>query len=75
MPYSAALLSRSLATFNAQFTGQYLTAAVTNTTAISAIARAPVTVSQPFWYTQSNLRPFTKTVSSAMLLVGNIYIS
>ncbi|KAG8854906.1 hypothetical protein FRB96_007306 [Tulasnella sp. 330] len=75
VPYTAALLERTLTTFNAQFTGQYLTSAATNATAISTISRAPVTVSRPFWYTQSNLRPFTKTVSTAMLLVGNINIT
>ncbi|KAG8874409.1 hypothetical protein FRB97_005917 [Tulasnella sp. 331] len=75
VPYTSALLQGTLAVFNAEFTGQFLVSAVTNGTAISTAALAPVTVSQPFWYTQFNLRPFTKTVSSAMLLVGNIYIT
>ncbi|KAG9037262.1 hypothetical protein FRB95_006205 [Tulasnella sp. JGI-2019a] len=75
VPYTSTLLQHTLATFNAEFTGQYLSASVTNSTAISAITRAPATVSQAFWFTQYNLRPFTKTVSTAILLIGNIYIT
>lgn len=75
VPYVEALLQATISKFNAQFTGEYLMSIETNSTAVAAIARAPMTVSQPFWYTQNNLRPFTRDVSTAILLVGNIYIS
>lgn len=75
VPLTSSLLEKSLAAFNAQFTGQYLSSLGTNATAFATIARAPVTVSQPFSFIAYNLRPFTKPVSSALLLVGNIYIS
>ncbi|KAG8994623.1 hypothetical protein FRB94_012637 [Tulasnella sp. JGI-2019a] len=75
VPYTAALLQRSLAKFNAEFTGQYLSSVGSNATAIATIAQAPVTVSQPFGFIAYNLRPFTKPVSTALLLVGNIYIT
>ncbi|KAG8887557.1 hypothetical protein FRB98_009463 [Tulasnella sp. 332] len=75
VPYTAALLQKSLAIFNARFTGEYLSSIGTDVTAIAAIARAPVTVSQPFSFIAYNLRPFTKPVSTALLLVGNIYIT
>lgn len=89
VPLTTALLTQSLAKFNAEFTGQYLSylsgggetggagagIGVVNATALAALARAPLTVTMPFGFTAMNLRPFTKPVSTALLLVGNIYIS
>ncbi|KAG9019841.1 hypothetical protein FRB90_003430 [Tulasnella sp. 427] len=74
VPLTTQLLQTTLAQFNARFTGQWL-ASATSTDAITTAARAPQTVSSPFGVTPINLRPFTKTVSTAILLVGQIYIT
>ncbi|KAG8963014.1 hypothetical protein FRC03_003510 [Tulasnella sp. 419] len=78
VPLTQALLQKSLARFSAQFTAQYLNELSTSGNApasLATLARAPQTVSQPFGYTPNNLRPFTKTVATAILLVGQIYIT
>lgn len=72
VPYTSALLQATLARANAQFTGQWLASGSAD---VAAAALAPQTVSSPFAFTSVNLRPFTKTVSTAILLVGQIYIT
>lgn len=74
VPLTTQLLQTTLAQFNARFTAQWLSSLTSTETAITA-AKAPQTVSQPFAVTPINLRPFTKTVSTAILLVGQIYVS
>lgn len=74
VPLTTALLQTTVGRFSAQFTGQWL-ASVTSTDVVTTASRAPQTVSQPFGVTPINLRPFTKTVSTAILLVGQIYIT
>ncbi|KIO28765.1 hypothetical protein M407DRAFT_176434 [Tulasnella calospora MUT 4182] len=79
VPYTTALLQSTLSAFNARTDSQYF-AALANSAdgakqeAMVAISRAPQTVSQPFSYEAVNLRPYTKTASQAVLLVGQIYI-
>ncbi|KAG9032788.1 hypothetical protein FS837_002639 [Tulasnella sp. UAMH 9824] len=74
VPLTTQLLQTTLGRFNAMFTGQWL-ASVTSTDVVTTASRAPQTVSQPFAVTPINLRPFTKTVSTAILLVGQIYVT
>ncbi|KAG8933505.1 hypothetical protein FRC02_011705 [Tulasnella sp. 418] len=82
VPLTTTLLQKSVAQFSAQFTSQYFnsleSALNTNTTAAASMmqnnARAPLTISQPFGFTAVNLRPYTKPVTMAILLVGQIYV-
>ncbi|KAG9043519.1 hypothetical protein FS837_009467 [Tulasnella sp. UAMH 9824] len=79
VPYTTALLQSTLTAFNAKTNAQYFAALANGAddarqTAMTTISQAPQTVSQPFSYQAVNLRPYTKTVSQAVLLVGQIYI-
>ncbi|KAG9047508.1 hypothetical protein FS837_002093 [Tulasnella sp. UAMH 9824] len=79
VPYTNTLLQSTLSAFNAKTNAQYFTslangAEKTRQEAAVAISQAPQTVSQPFGYQAVNLRPYTKTASQAVLLVGQIYI-
>ncbi|KAG9047650.1 hypothetical protein FS837_001778 [Tulasnella sp. UAMH 9824] len=79
VPYTTALLQSTLTAFNAKTNAQYFAALANGAddarqTAMTTISQAPQTVSQPFSYQAVNLRPYTKTASQAVLLVGQIYI-
>ncbi|KAG8952839.1 hypothetical protein FRC00_006594 [Tulasnella sp. 408] len=79
VPYTTALLQSTLASFNAKLNSEFFESLASNSgetsqQALAAIAQAPQTVSQPFSYEAVNLRPYTKTASQAVLLVGQIYI-
>ncbi|KAG8950615.1 hypothetical protein FRC04_007239 [Tulasnella sp. 424] len=79
VPYTTALLQSTLSAFNAKTNAQYFGSLANGADearqeALVAIAQAPQTVSQPFSYQAVNLRPYTKTASQAVLLVGQIYI-
>lgn len=75
VPYSEALLGNAAIAFGANFTRQFLSSNSGNATALSTALLAPRTLSTPVWYTMNNLRPFSATVASALLLVGAIYIT
>lgn len=80
VPYTTALLQSTLASFNAKLNSEFFGSLSSSSgemsqQALAAIAQAPQTVSQPFFYEAVNLRPYTKTASQAVLLVGQIYIS
>jgi hypothetical protein len=45
-----------------------------NQTAMTNLAQAPTTVSQPVSYTLFNLRPYNQPVAAAITLVGLIYM-
>ncbi|KAG8907501.1 hypothetical protein FRB99_003874 [Tulasnella sp. 403] len=79
VPLTTALLQQTLAGFSAKFNAQYFASLASDPTgaspAIQAAAQAPQTVTMPFTFSSVNLRPFTKTVSTAVLLVGQIYIT
>ncbi|KAG8950619.1 hypothetical protein FRC04_007243 [Tulasnella sp. 424] len=79
VPYTTALLQSTLSAFNAKTNAQYFASLTSGADevrqqALAVIAQAPQTVSQPFNYQAVNLRPYTKTASQAVLLVGQIYI-
>ncbi|KIO25240.1 hypothetical protein M407DRAFT_75982, partial [Tulasnella calospora MUT 4182] len=79
VPYTNALLQSTLSAFNARTNAQYFAglangAEEARQAAAVAISQAPQTVSQPFAYAAVNLRPYTKTASQAVLLVGQIYV-
>ncbi|KAG8992124.1 hypothetical protein FRB90_001079 [Tulasnella sp. 427] len=75
VPYTTALLETTLASFNAKYNAEFFASLVSDPgqefqQALAAIVQAPQTVSQPFSFTPVNLRPYTKTASQAILLVG-----
>lgn len=79
VPYTTALLQSTLTAFNAKTNAQYFASLNSGADdarqqALVAISQAPQTVSQPFSYMAVNLRPYTKTASQAVLLVGQIYV-
>ncbi|KAG8987043.1 hypothetical protein FRB90_003624 [Tulasnella sp. 427] len=79
VPYTTALLETTLASFNAKYNAEFFASLVSDPgqesqQALAAIVHAPQTVSQPFSFTPVNLRPYTKTASQAILLVGQIYL-
>lgn len=74
-PYSSALLGDAAIAFGVNFTRAFLSSNAGNATALSTALLAPRTLSTPVWYTMHNLRPFSATVASALLLVGAIYIT
>lgn len=79
VPYTTALLQSTLTAFNAKFNSEFFSSIASNAgeasqQALTAITQAPQTVSQPFSFEPVNLRPYTKTASQAILLVGQIYI-
>lgn len=65
LPITTALLGRIIAQFGAQTTAQYLSTVSGNQTAIGLLARAPQTISQPVFYTNYNLRPYSAQVATA----------
>ncbi|KAG8950622.1 hypothetical protein FRC04_007246 [Tulasnella sp. 424] len=79
VPYTTALLQSTLTSFNAKTNVQYF-ASLANSAgeaiqqALVGATQAPHTVSGPFGYKAVNLRPYTKTASQAVLLVGQIYV-
>ena len=74
LPIVQPLLGRILGQFNARSVAEYITANSGNATALQLLSRAPQTLSQPIWYTMSNVRPYTAQVASAITLVGHIYV-
>lgn len=74
VPYTELLLGNAAVAFGQKYTAAFLTANAANSTLLSLAAQAPQTISTPVWYTMNNLRPFSATVATALLLVGAIYI-
>jgi len=74
LPIVQPLLGRILGQFNTKSVAEYITANSGNATALQLLSRAPQTLSQPIWYTMSNVRPYTAQVASAITLVGHIYV-
>ncbi|KAG9019318.1 hypothetical protein FRB90_004031, partial [Tulasnella sp. 427] len=79
VPYTTALLQSTMSTFNAKTNAEYFASLSSGSEearqqGLVAISQAPQTVSQPFAYEAVNLRPYTKTASQAVLLVGQIYV-
>lgn len=74
VPITQTLITQLIGKFSAQTTGQYLSQVASNTTAIQNLARAPLTISQPVFYTIRNLRPFSTQTATAITLVGQIYV-
>jgi len=74
LPIVQPLLGRILGQFNARSVAEYIAANSGNATALQLLSQAPQTLSQPIWYTMSNVRPYTAQVASAITLVGHIYV-
>jgi len=74
LPIVQPLLGRILGQFNARSVAEYIGANSGNATALQLLSRAPQTLSQPIWYTMSNVRPYTVQVATAITLVGHIYV-
>ncbi|KAG8945903.1 hypothetical protein FRC03_001598 [Tulasnella sp. 419] len=86
VPYTVTQLQESLARFSQNFTAEYMrtlqgTGSLNSTNArpgldqvIQFASQAPQTLSQPFWFTLDNVRPYTAPVAGAVLLIGSIYI-
>ena len=74
VPYTQAILNAVLGNLSAAYTAEYFASQAGNVTAIQAATRAPQTISQPFYYSSLNLRPYTAPVAQALTLVGDIYI-
>ncbi|KAE8226323.1 hypothetical protein CF319_g1068 [Tilletia indica] len=67
-------LQMAYASMANQLAGQYYTQIAGNATALSALARAPQTVSTPIIPTPDNLRPYNQPVATAPTFVGLIYV-
>jgi len=63
----------SLGRISAETTAEYMASILDNQTAISLLARAPQTITNPAYFQLFNLRPYTSQVASAVTLVGFIY--
>lgn len=74
MPITQAVLAQSVTQYSIKCTAQYLGGISGNATAIQNLAKAPQTVTQPFYWTMKNLRPYTTQVATAITLVGQIYV-
>jgi hypothetical protein len=74
LPIVQLLLGRILGQFNAKSVAEYIVANSGNATALQLLSQTPQTLSQPIWYTMSNVRPYTAQVASAITLVGHIYV-
>jgi hypothetical protein len=74
LPIVQLLLGRILGQFNAKSVAEYIVANSGNATALQLLSQAPQTLSQPIWYSMSNVRPYTAQVASAITLVGHIYV-
>ncbi|WVW78515.1 hypothetical protein I302_100470 [Kwoniella bestiolae CBS 10118] len=74
LPYMQQALGGILGQYNARSVAQFLQSNANNAAAITALASAPSTVSNPVWYTLMNLRPYDQPVAQAITLVGLIYM-
>jgi hypothetical protein len=74
LPITQAVLSRAIVQLGAQSTAQYLGSIAGNATALSLLARSPLTISNPVNFQLFNLRPYSSQVASAVTLVGFIYV-
>lgn len=66
-------LNKAVAQLSSQMAAQYLSTVAGNQTAISNLANAPQTITQPIILNQRDLRPYDVPVAIAVLVVGLIY--
>ncbi|KAE8226321.1 hypothetical protein CF319_g1067 [Tilletia indica] len=68
------VLESAFANMTVTLAQQYLRSAMTNTTALEAVERAPQTLVTPVIVTAQNLRAWDQTVATAPTFVGLIYV-
>ncbi|KAG9120716.1 hypothetical protein FRC07_003669 [Ceratobasidium sp. 392] len=73
VPITTAALTQILREYNDKSAGAYLSSISGNATALQALVSAPQTLNG-VWWTTMNLRPFTAPVTTALTLVGQIYL-
>lgn len=74
LPILHSVLGKALPQWNAQSLVTYLGEIGSNTTALTALTRAPTTVNPGAYYGLANLRPYSATVTSAVTFLGFIYL-
>ncbi|ORY30405.1 hypothetical protein BCR39DRAFT_564917 [Naematelia encephala] len=74
LPHMQIALGQICGQVGAQSNTQYLSQNAGNQTAITLLATAPSTISNPVFYTLNNLRPYNQPVAAAITLVGLIYM-